>query len=255
MPKVLENILIEKFKDKRYFSLEELFLFYRYFEPELNEGTFRWRIYDLKNRNIIKPLKKGFYAISYKPIYKPEISNSILKIAKQLSKTFYEVKHCIWETVWLNEFVQHQMSKSILFIEVEKGFEESLFYTLKDNFHKEIFINPEGKTIDFYIAESNQPIVIKKLISRAPLMKRTENKIKFHTPTLEKILVDLFTEQHLFYYLQGGEMIHIFENALNNYTINFTKLFSYAKRRNKEYDLKQFITNHMYHLVKDIIDD
>jgi len=86
-------------------------------------------------------------------------------------------------------------------------------------------------------------------------MKRTENKIKFHTPTLEKILVDLFTEQHLFYYLQGGEMIHIFENALNNYTINFTKLFSYAKRRNKEYDLKQFITNHMYHLVKDIIDD
>lgn len=255
MPKVIENRLIEEFKDKDSFTREELFQFYRYFEPELKEGTFGWRIYDLKNRNIIKPLKRGLYVISYKPKYKPDISPNLLKIAKQLTEKFEEVKHCIWDTLWLNEFLQHQMSKSTLFIEVEKGFEESLFYTLKDNQHREVFVNPDEKVIDFYIAESYQPIIVKKLLTRSPLMKRTENKIKFYTPILEKILVDLFAEERLFYYVQGGELIHIYENALSKYTINFTKLFSYAKRREREHDIKQFMTNHVFHLVKDNIID
>lgn len=255
MPKVLDNRLIEKFKDKEYFSREELFQFYNYFEPELKEGTFGWRIYDLKNRNIIKPFKRGLYIISYKPTYKPNISPNLIKITKQIAEKFEEVKYCVWETIWLNEFTQHQTSKSTLFFEVEKGFEESLFYVLKDNSQREVFINPDEKAINFYIAESNQPVIIKKLLTRAPLIKRTENKVKFYTPTLEKILVDLFAEERMFYYLQGSEMMHIYENALSNYTINFTKLFSYAKRRKREHDIKQFMVNHMFHLVKDIIDD
>ncbi|HHU98812.1 MAG TPA: hypothetical protein PLO80_09155 [Bacteroidales bacterium] len=255
MTKVLENRLIEEFEKKESFTREELFQFYRYYEPELKEGTFGWRIYDLKNRNIIQPLKRGLYAISCKTRYKPDISPNLLKIAKQLSEKFSEVKHCVWETVWLNEFMQHQTSRSTLFIEVEKGFEESFFYALKDNFHREVFLNPDEKTIDFYIAESNQPIVVKRLLTRAPLMKRAEKRVKFYTPALEKILVDLFAEERLFYYLQGGELMHVYENALSNYAINFTRLFSYAKRRERECDIKQFMTNHVFHMVKDIIGD
>jgi len=255
MPKVLENRLIEEFKNKEFFTREELFHFYRYYEPDLKEATFGWRIYDLKNRNIIKSLKRGLYVISFKPKYKPDISPDLLKVAKQVAERFDEVKHCIWETVWLNEFTQHQTSKATLFIEIEKGFEESLYYTLKDNVRKEVFINPDTKSIDFYIAESSQPVIIKKLLTRAPLSKRTEYKIKFYTPTLEKLLVDLFAEERLFNYLQGAELTHIYENALSNYTINFTKLFSYAKRREREQGIKEFMTNHMFHLVKDIVDD
>jgi hypothetical protein len=255
MSKVIENRLIEEFKGREYFSREELFDFFHYFEPELKEGTFGWRIYDLKNRNIIKPLKRGLYVISNKPRYKPDISSSLLNIAKQLTDRFDEIKHCIWETAWLNEFAQHQTSRSTLFIEIEKGFEESLFYELKDTTRREVFLNPDKKAIDFYIAESKQPVIIKKLLTRAPLSKKTEKKVKFYIPTLEKILVDLYADERLFYYLQGSELMHIYENALTSYTINFTKLFSYAKRREREQEIKQFMTNHMFHLVKDIIDD
>ena len=255
MPKVLENRLIEEFKDKASFTREELLQFYRQFEPDLNEGTFGWRIHDLKNKSIIKSLKRGQYVITYKPTYKPEISPRLFEIAKLLSEKFDEVKYCVWETAWLNEFVQHQTGKSILFVEVEKGFEESMFYALKDNLHSEVFVYPDERAIDFYIAESKHPVIIKKLLTRAPLMKRTVDKLEFNTPTLEKILVDLIAEKRLFSYFQGGELIHIYENALSRYTINFTKLFSYAKRREKERDIKEFMTNHMIHLVKDIIDD
>ena len=253
MPKIIENKLIEEFKNRDTFSREELFDFFKYFEPDLKVGTFGWRIHDLKNKNIIKSIKSGYYTISYKPKYKPEISGEIIKLAKVISERFEDVKHCIWDTDWINEFAQHQSGKRIIIIEIEKDFVESLYYELKDNFRFDFYLNPDEKEIDFYVSESQYPVIIKKLITRSPISKRREKKTKFYTPLLEKILVDLFTEKKLFYFYQGAELMHLYENAIKNYTLNYTKLFSYAKRRDQEQDIKQFMTNNMYHLVKDII--
>lgn len=250
MSKVLENELVKAFKGKASFSREELYAFYRFFEPELNEGTFGWRIYNLKARNIIKPLKRGVYALSSKPIYTPQASPRMLKLAKHLSANFTGIKHCIWEATWLNEFSKHQTSKSTLFIEVEKGFEETVFYALKDASYRDVFLNPDQTVIDLYVAESVQPIIIKKLLTRAPLLKRTANKVNFFTPSLEKILVDVYADERLFHYLQGGELIQVFETALRNYSINFTTLFGYAKRRELDQTIQQFMNNHLAHLVK-----
>lgn len=254
MPKIIENRLIEEFKDRDAFSREELFDFFRYFEPDLKEGTFGWRIHDLKNKDIIKSIQRGYYTISYKSKYKPEISGKLLKLAKVISERFEEVKYCLWDTDWINEFSQHQSGKKIIIIEIEKDFVESLYFELKDNFRFDFYLNPDEKAIDFYISESQSPVIIKKLITRSPISKRTEKRSKFYTPLLEKILVDLFTENKLFYFYQGAELMHVYENALKNYTLNYTKLFSYAKRREKEQDIKQFMTNNMYQLVKDVIE-
>jgi len=254
MPKIIENRLIEEFKDRNTFSREELFDFFRYFEPYLNKNTFGWRIYDLKNKNIIKSIQRGCYMISYKPNYKPEISGKLLKLAKAISERFDEVKYCLWDTNWTNEFSQHQISKKLTVIEIEKDFVESLYYELKDDFQFDFYLNPDEKTINFYISESPNPVIIKKLITRSPLSRRTKKRIALYTPQLEKILIDLFTENKLFYFYQGTELINIYENALKKYTLNYTKLFSYAKRRNKEQAVKQFMTNYIHHLVKDIIE-
>lgn len=254
MSKIIENRLIEEFKDRESFSREELFDFFKFYEPDLKEGTFGWRIYDLKNKNIIKPLMRGLYTISYKPKYKPEISQDLLKLTKKINDRFEDVKYCLWETNWLNEFAQHQASKKIFIIETERDFLDPFFYELKEIYKGDVFITPDEKAIKFYVAESVQPIVIKRLVTRSPLSKRTEKKLKFHVPFLEKILVDIFTEEKLFYYTQGSELVHIFENALKSYDINFTKLFSYAKRRERDNDIKMFLNANMHHLVKDIID-
>ena len=253
MPKIIESRLIEEFKDRESFSRNELFEFFKYFEPDLKEGTFGWRIYDLKNKNIIKPLMRGVYTVSYKPKYKPEVSQDLLKLAGKINDKFEDVKCCIWETSWLNEFSQHQSSKKIIIIEVEKEFLDSFFYELKKIYKGDVYLTPDEKAINFYVAESIQPIVIKKLVTRSPITKRTEKKIKFHIPFLEKILVDIFSEDKLFYYSQGVELVHIFENALKSYSVNYTKLFSYAKRRERDNDIKMFLSNNMHYLVKDII--
>lgn len=254
MPRIIENRLIEEFKDRKSFSRNELYEFFKFFEPELKEGTFGWRIYDLKNKNIIKPLMRGLYTISYKPRYKPQVSQELLKLTRKINDIFDDVKYCIWETIWLNEFSQHQSSKKIIIIEVERDFLDSFFYKLKEIYKHNIFLSPDEKAIKFYVAESKQPIVIKKLLTRSPITQRTEKKLKFQIPFLEKILVDILTEDKLFYYSRGSELVHIYENALTRYNINFTKLFSYAKRRQKENDIKVFLIKNMHYLVKEIMD-
>lgn len=254
MSKITEDRLIKEFKNRGAFSREELFDFFRHLEPNLKEGTFGWRIYDLKKKNIIKSIQRGYYAISYKPTYKPEISLELLKLAKAIYERFEDVKFCIWETEWINEFTQHQSGKKIIIIEIEKDFVESLYYELKDSFRFQFYLNPDEKAIDFYISESENPVVIKKLITRSPISKRTEKRVKFYIPFLEKILVDLYTENKLFYFFQGAELIHIYENVLKKYTLDFTKLSSYAKRREKDQDIHQFMNNNLNYQVKNIIE-
>ena len=253
MLRIIEKKLIEEFKNRKAFARKELLAFYRHFDPDLKEGTLGWRISDLKKKNVIKSIGRGLYIISNKPTFKPDISAEILKLVKVLTRRFEGVKHCIWDTDWLNEFARHQATKRLIIIEIEKDFVESLYYELKDSLRFDFYLNPDKKIIDYYVSESKNPVIIKKLITRSPVAKRTEKRTKFYTPLLEKILVDLYAESKLFYFYQGAELIHIYENALKNYTINYTKLLGYAKRREKEQDIKQFITNNIPHLAENII--
>ena len=97
MPKVIENKLIEAFKERSSFDRDELFQFYSDYEPNLKESTFSWRIYDLKKKDIIKTIGRGLYVISYKPKYKPVLSDSVLKIARKINERFEEIQYAIWE--------------------------------------------------------------------------------------------------------------------------------------------------------------
>ena len=252
MAKIIENKIIEAFKDRPSFGRSELYDFYLYFEPDLKNSTFNWRVYDLKKKNILKTIGRGLYVISNKSKYKPVLSNNVLKIARKTTERFKDIKYSIWETQWLNEFSQHQTSNEMIVVEVEKEFEEPLYYYLNDSLKMNFFLSPDEKQIKLYISESSVPIVIKRLVTRAPTIKIKEKKTTIPTATLEKIMVDLFAEENLFPFYQGSELIYIFERILNRYSINLTKLFSYAKRRKKEQEIKQFISNHIPNFLEDL---
>lgn len=246
---------MEVFKSKESFSRKELLDFLKQSEPDLNEGTFGWRIYDLKKRDIIKPLQRGFYSISNKSKFKPTPSPELEKLAKKITEKYKDVKYCIWDTTWLNEFSQHQSTRQITIIETEKEFVEPLYFHLKESFSQNIFINPDEKAINFYITESSSPVVIKRLITRSPVAVVAAKTVKVTMPELEKILVDLYCDSKLFYFYQGPELGHIYENAVKKYTINFTKLFGYAARREQGKDFKIYFLNHTDHLVKNLYHD
>ena len=124
---------------------------------------------------------------------------------------------------------------------IEREFVESAFYYLKDNLKYEIYLNPDTHAINYYIAESNYPVIIRSLISRSPVNRISVRNSKISVPMLEKILVDIYVDSKLFYYYRGSEMQHIFRNALTQYAINYTSLLSYAQRRGKGKQIKSYI--------------
>lgn len=255
MPRIIENRLIDNFKGRDSFDRNELYEFYLDFEPDLKESTFSWRIYDLKKKDIIKTIGRGRYVISYKPKYRANPSENILKIARKVNDQFEDIDYCIWETQWLNQFSRHQAFNKIILVEIEREFVDSLYYYLNDNLRMDIYLKPDEKDIQFYISESDTSVVIQRLVTRAPKSKLKVRKTSVFVATLEKIMVDLFAEERLFHFYQGSEMTHIYENIIKTYSINFTKLFSYAKRRKKEQEIKQFMSNHLPNTLDNILND
>ena len=89
------ELLKKEFKGKESFSREELFDFYRQFEIDLKESTFRWRIHDLKANKIITAIKRGHFTFSYKPIFAPNIDEFEKKISGKIEKQFELRVTCI----------------------------------------------------------------------------------------------------------------------------------------------------------------
>jgi hypothetical protein len=232
------ELLKKKFKDKESFSRKDLYDFYLQFEPELKETTFRWRIYNLKGKKIIRPISRTEFTLAYKPAYKPFLEDSELKLFATVEKEFKPLKKAVWSTRIISEFMLHQSGRFFTLIEAEKDAIEPVFHLLLDNNVKNVFLQPEEKELQRYISELNNAIVVQPLVSKAPLQKIQ----KASTVTIEKLLVDLFADKKLYHAYQGSELVFIFNRAYQKYAIDFTKLFSYAQRRRRETELMEFIS-------------
>ena len=240
---VAKDFIIEQlkseFKGKESFSREDLFDFYRQFELDLKETTFRWRIHDLKANKIITAIKRGLFTFSYKPEFTPDIGEFEKKISGKIEKQFEQLKYCIWSTKIAHEFMLHIPGKSITILQVEKDALEPVYSFLKDENIRNIFIEPENKEIDRYIYEAKNTIVLQSLVSKSP----TQKVKKTSTITLEKLIVDLYCDKKLFAAFQGSELVHIIDNAYNKYSIDFTKLLNYSKRRRKGTEMIELLSS------------
>jgi hypothetical protein len=238
--------LVQHFRERDFFSREELYNFYKQFEPELNEYTFGWRIHNLKKKNIIKPLYKSIYTISSRNLFIPEISKKVQKISNRIKSNFTGVTYNLWDTRWLMEFTRHQAAVHMIILETDKDIIESIFYFLKDKGFKNVFLKPDRNLMEKYISEEYESILVKPMISRSPIQKI--NKIP--VATLEKILVDFFCDTVIFYPYEGVELVNIYSHAFEYYAINFSKLFTYARRRRREVQIKKFIMKYFNDILK-----
>lgn len=227
--------IISKFKGKVFFTYEELYKFYKEKEPELKIGTFKWRIYKLKEKGIITDLKRGVYKLGSQKEFVPKINTNIKRLYNSLLKKYPYVQINIWETSWLNDFMNHQPFNSLVIIEVDKDILEPAFYFLKEK-HNAVYINPKKDDIEKYISNENV-IIVKSIIKGAPNIKID----KVNIPRIEKILVDLFFESELFRTYQGQELINIFERIFEKYSINLTILYRYARNRGIKEKIINFI--------------
>lgn len=188
------------------------------------------------SKGVLERKGRGIFKIGKTTVFVPYIDNKTNSIYKKILSDFPYSTVCVWKMSLLNEFTLHISNNHLTLIEVDKESMESIFYSLRDKYNH-VFLNPNNSILEQYVFNSKTPIIVKPLISEAPLLSVSN----INTTTIEKMLVDLFCDEDLFQFYQGREKKKIFEEAFAKYTINNNKLLRYASRRGKKKEIETII--------------
>ncbi len=233
--KLREKEIKEYFGDKP-FSSDKLYDFYAKKEPDLKKTTYRWRVYTLKNKGVINTIKKGVYATTRKKDFLPPIDKKLTSLFIKVTSQFPYADMAIWDTSWLHHYMVHQAFSSSIILEVEREAAPSVFAFLQES-KRGVYLNPGKFEVENYIVSGQSNIIIKNLTMTSPLTKREDVTV----PKIEKIMVDIFTDDELFVTYQGAELQHIFREFFSNFNINQSTLKQYANKRHVRDRLISFL--------------
>lgn len=230
------NEISSAFSNKPIFTRNELKDYIKTQNPMMKDSTFGWILYDLCQQHVIQRVAHDTFKIydnvsSSLKNYSVDLSDDTDYILEFLKKQFPLLAFVIWETRAYNEFANHQMTRNFIFVEVEKPLGESVFNALHEQNNYTTLYKPSVKEIAMYSGDVTVSVL--PLTSEAP--------INGFDTTLEKLLVDLFANKLLDRIVSRSDYPEIYEEAFSKYNVNYNLMIRYAKRRNKDTEIKTFI--------------
>lgn len=217
--------------------------FYLQRHPDWTPQTFRRLLYALEKQRVIISIGAGLYMFQDHPYsldkvkFAPVPSSKIVEIDSIVQKSFRYIDYLIWDTRLLHEFTTHQPGQGRVILEVEKDACESVFNCLVAQFPGKVFLDPDRTAFERYILNTPESIIVSPLITQSPRIISSGVPM----PKLEKILVDIFADEDLFFVFHGHELSLIYENVFSAYLVNEKTLFRYAGRRKTAEKLRTFI--------------
>lgn len=228
------------FGDQAVLSRKQLLERVAALKPRLKESTLDVYLHRLTLRNRLVHAGRGVYALpnaraaaDFAPAVPPELARLWQAVATEL---FLDAG-CIWTTQWLNDFTSHQVMRTVQLVEVAPDALESTYYALKDRLGGRVFLQPDARVLELYVAETPDAVLVLPLVSRSPVQRVADTPV----PRLEKLLVDLLSDPTLFVAYQGEEMRTIYRTAAHRYQLDARTLLSYAKRRSKAPALRELL--------------
>jgi hypothetical protein len=236
----LADELISEFSKAKTISRDQIKAFYKSHISDLKESSFSWMVYHLCKDKVIQRVGYNTFQLynneTKRLVFNPTPSDNALNLIELISNKFPLLTFSVWEMWMLNEFVNHQFEKNVIFIDIEKRYEESVFDEIKTELDYPILLKPDEKELDLYSGHITG--VIFSLTQEAP-----KNSSQKTLAPLEKILVDIFANKEIKNILSFGEYTNIFEGAFSKYIIDEKSMFRYARRRRKEQEILEFIKN------------
>lgn len=192
----------------------------------------------IENGKIVR-LERGFYCASKKKnildtnLYYDE---SIKLKSFLINRYGNDFEFIIYENTILNQFLNHLLAKTKIIVEVPKTYVEDVFFEIRNsNLFKSVLLNPNGEELYHY--GDNCTIVVRPYISKAPI------DLKQHSTTIEKLFVDIVCDRFLNSFYEGAEVPFMLNNIIEDYTLRYKTIVSYAKRRNAYENLLKNIDN------------
>ncbi len=205
-------------------------------KPGLSFSAYAWMLRELVASGELIQQSRGLYSLpssSRKGKCSFSYSKEATTLMDLIGKRFPAVGFSVFETVLLNEFLNHLIAQNTLFLQVEKESGEAVFEYLLGKGYK-VMYKPNLK--DFHRYWSKGCIIVVDRISEAPSTKE-----KSHSITLEGMLVDMLAEKLLASTFEKDEYASVIAQARENYLLNEPRMLRYARRRNKEKELRRYL--------------
>lgn len=208
-------------------------------KPELTYNSFKWIISEMVDKGTICRSQRGKYVMQSnrlvkKFVYKPSINKELQEISEKIKAKFPLVNFVCFESVQLNEFLNHLIGRNTFFVLVERYAIDFVFRFLQEETSLNILLKPSEKEWDAYCTGDN--IVMLNLISEAPKCA-DEN----HSMCIEQLLVDIIAEKTFRHLYSRSELQEVYNLANKSYLIDYARLFRYARRRGKVDEVKKYI--------------
>ncbi|HHT55323.1 MAG TPA: hypothetical protein GX012_02045 [Acholeplasma sp.] len=241
MPK---NFELGKYKNKKFIFKEDLENDIKKQYGYKKDSSVRWKIHELeKSKTITKINNTHFYNGYLKPFEPALESKELMNIKKTLTEKYSSLEIVVFESSLLNEWINHQVSKNIIFVQVEKYYTENIFNYLKENTNVKILFEPSKD--DFYRYAENNTVVVTSIVTRSP------RNLKNYTIKLEKLIVDIFSSDLIQEFISSSEFDSLIETLFTKYKINIKTTLSYAKRRLLDDRVYKYIEDYIPKGAKD----
>lgn len=176
----------------------------------------------------LKRDEKGIYSPAEESAFPIVLTDMETRIAAWMNEQFPRMTYSLYNGQTFAPLQHHLSYNTITYVEVDKWNTQTVFDRMRDaGFGVPVYLCPDSDFIYNYVNFGQSGIIVKKLITEAPLQKRGVLKV----PTLEKLLIDIRVDADLSY-LSGFEAARMLENARSLYSIKESRLRRYAKRRN-----------------------
>lgn len=204
-------------------------------QVEVSDSTITRLLSKMVKEGFIKKSKNRYNIVAnkIKNSYRYTPSDKLREIKELIKETYPYIEFEVWEYVQLNDFVNHLIGKNSFIVETEKDYEIAIFELLNKNYPR-VLLNPSYDTFSLY--SMDEPIVVKRLISRTP-----KNKITPFQPMLEKLLVDLIQDSFTSKLINSHELKRMFKTCNEEFLVDYKVMRAYAKRRNAQEKLEEYL--------------
>ena len=194
---------------------------------DVERNTLSWHLSNLCKKGKLRRVGRGVYTLQPSNTFMVKANAKARSLYRSVSSQYPYADFCIYSANVITPLLHDMMPNNTLYVETNRDTIQSIFDMLLSKYKGRIFLAPTKEIATTYIDFSKENIIVKPLITEAPLA--LDGKVP--VPTLEKLLVDTRVDAD-FYYLHGYENLEMLRTAINHYDVNRNRLLRYADRRN-----------------------
>ena len=204
----------------------------------IERAKLSWYLGRLCRNGKLRRIGRGVYTLQPTNTFLVKANAKVRSLYRSLLGQYPFADFCVYSGNVITPLLHDMMPNNTIYVETNRDTIQSVFDMLLPKYNGRIFLAPTKEIATTYIDFSKENIIVKPLVTEAPLT--LDGKVP--VPTLEKLLVDTRVDAD-FYYLHGYENMEMLRTAINHYDVNRNRLLRYADRRNAKDSIQKDLEN------------